>query len=341
MKKIISFVLMILMLFSSAYASVSPVPDSSPQSSNWLQYEKAEGKGVSGASIMKDNPQNEGLNSKWIHGEGDTSTSHTVNVPSVTWVQSSEQITVTDQPGYYKTVTDQPGYYKTVTDQQGYWKTVTDQQGYWKTVTDGERFYFSRQACRWDWVPLGYDGYYFDEPAGTNIEDAIWDFVNTGRALQFPSWYPYPFNLNQAIVHNLTFGYTKYIPEYDCFGFTGKYYPLSATRIYCYLDSKSYSYWVDREPDQVVNIFYGIHDPQPITHQEWVPPVTHQEWVPPVTHQEWVPPVTHVETKDTSHWITTYTTQTVQDYKYVKSPHWSPYEGYIPQYDLKKEGDLQ
>jgi hypothetical protein len=294
------------MLFSSAYASVSPVPDSSPQSDNWLQYEKAEGKGVSGASIMKDNPQDEGLNSKWIHDEGYTSTSQTVKVPSVTWVQSSEQITVTDQPGHYETVTD---------------------PGYWK-ATKVERFYFNRFVAGTGHLPpwIISDKPYFDEPVGTSVQEAEWDFYNKKYATQFPSWYPYPLGTNQFIVSRLTIDYPKYGWSswgYGCIGTT--------ELVYDYLDSATIQN-LNEEGHNVIGIMCDIQDPQPITHQEWVPPVTHQVYVPPVTH---------VETKDTSHWVTTYTTQTIQDYEYSKSPHWSPYEGYIPQYELKKEGDLQ
>ncbi|AFK85902.1 MULTISPECIES: hypothetical protein [Thermoanaerobacterium] len=308
MKKLISFLIVFLLVLTTAFAdtvndpNLQPVPDSSIQSSNWTQYIPAEGEGVSGASIMQDNSSDNTLTRKWVYEGGYTSVSETIPVASTVWVQSSQYVPpVTQQQeivlNKYAVATFGayfPGYGGTVTNQ---W-ILTSFNNYMITIAD-----YDPSKSRMGWlyetygiISVGYDLY------GTYPYNSI----------VFPSGTPvYQNSLDQQIIiANYNIPTLLQIP--------GVIAPMTYES-YNNLSLQNAVLVVGNNP---------IGSPGFVGSTLLIPVQVH-------TGQYQTVVVQPGYYEDTSHWETTVTYETKQDMVYSASPHWTEYESIIPQYQLK------
>lgn len=305
MKKLISFLIAFLLIITTAFAdtvndpNLQPVPDSTTQSSNWAQYIPAEGEGVSGASILQDNSNDNTLTRKWVYEGGYTSVSETISVASTVWIQSSEYVPPVTQQVWVPPVTQQV------------WVPPVYQEKY---VVDHVNvgFIVNRYAY-WPNYSYIYIGY-FDS-------NEIWH--SNYSWLVAPGGFNYMSTLNSFYNSSYSSAQTFFItPDNWSFYCTGSDIVLNGT-VWFYSPRYATDYNTAIETD----VFYSLENVmvQPGYYKTVV--------VQPGYYQTVI--VQPGYYKDTSHWETTTTYQTKQDMIYTVSPHWTEYESIIPQYQLK------
>ncbi|KHO63218.1 hypothetical protein THYS13_13390 [Thermoanaerobacter sp. YS13] len=306
-------VIVFLFLFSiSAFADTSnltPVPDSNIQSSGWSNYVPAQGNGVSGAAIMQDNSTNQSLTRQWVYEGGYTAVTGQVPVAQVVWVQSQEWVPPVTHQEWVPPVTHQV-WVPPVTHQEEIlldkYVPFFQEYNYWYG-----RYYW--YAYGFGGIGLGYytiyvtNDTYYQYPNGFHF----YNYCNSSLII-----FPNGVTLIQDATYingNLT-GFAVYGMQ-DIFSVPNAIFHYS------------YGSMID-----LIFVPVKIHTGQYNTVVDqpgyWETVVDQPGYWKTVVDQPgyW---------KDTSHWETTTTYQTVQDVQYTESPHWTDYEKIIPQYELK------
>lgn len=347
MKKIAAAIAILLFLIpTTAFADANPppVPDSTIQSSNWANYIPAKGSGISGAAILQDSSTNQSLTRQWVHEGGYVQVTKQVAVPKTVWVQSQEWVPPVTHQEWVPPVTHQvwvqpPGQYELqnftlyhVIEQYGRDYTTWGLQ-----YVTGNSFELGTFDLNGNWhqtfknppyttfsAPSSRDFYFIIKNAPRTLpstpSNSYWYYRYASVESYYENQYGGKVNINNWKTIGIVWG-----------GFGGDANVILLPSNYYGSDYLGYGvslgwYWLGYSVQRYFELRPNYVWIQPPGHWETV--VDRPGYWKTVVDQPgyW---------KDTSHWETTVTYETVEDVQYTESSHWTDYKKIIPQYQLK------